>query len=150
MSADVPASRIAFQFPRVQGGFPLRHAMSGRVPGIDADGDTGHGPNTDGDVIERNGAPFIAAAGCAMADLVISRQTHGTRVQVADAADRGRGLYPAFDGFPATDAMVTNDPAVALGIIVADCDPILLYDQRLHTLGSRPRRMARDGRRHRR
>jgi polyphenol oxidase len=134
MSESVSESRTAFQF----GAFaqhPMRHAMSGRIAGAEADGDVGHGPNTDSTVIERNRLAFIEAAGYSMSDLVISRQTHGTRVQIVTAADRGRGLYPAFDGYPATDAMVTDDPAVALGTIVADCVPILLYDRRAHVLG---------------
>jgi YfiH family protein len=109
--------------------------MSGRVPGAAADGDVGHGPQTDSAVIERNRDAFITEAGFSMADLVISRQTHGTNVAIAVATDRGRGLYPAFDGFPATDAMVTNESSVALGTIVADCVPILLYDPRQHALG---------------
>jgi YfiH family protein len=134
MSEVVPASPIAFRFSAFEQ-HPLRHAMSGRLPGVEADGDVGHGPNTVEVVIERNRAAFIEAAGCSMADLVISRQTHGTRVQVVGADDRGRGLFPAFDGFPATDAMVTNDPSVALGTIVADCVPILIYDRGEHALG---------------
>jgi polyphenol oxidase len=134
MSETVTASPVAFRFAAFNR-FPIRHAMSGRLAGVEADGDVGHGPNTVDVVIERNRAAFIEAAGFSMADLVISRQTHGTRVQVVDAADRGRGLFPAFDGFPATDAMVTNDPAVVLGTIVADCVPILLYDPQQHAIG---------------
>lgn len=134
MSDVVTESRIAFQFDRFRER-PFCHAMSGRLPGAEADGDVGHGPNTVDTIIERNRVAFIEAAGCAMSDLVIGRQTHGTRVQVASAGDRGRGLFPAFDGFPATDAMVTNDPSVALGTIAADCVPILLYDPRHHALG---------------
>jgi YfiH family protein len=109
--------------------------MSGRVPDAAAEGDLGHGPNTDNGVIEVNRVAFVEAAGFSMSDLVISRQTHGTRVEVVAADDRGRGLFPAFDGFPATDAMVTNNPSVALGTIVADCVPIVLYDPRTHAIG---------------
>jgi YfiH family protein len=109
--------------------------MSGRLPGEPADGDVGHGPNTNEVEIEHNRAAFIEAAGFSMADLVISRQTHGTQVAVVNHADRGRGLFPAFDGFPATDAMVTNESYVALGTIVADCVPILLYDPVNHAIG---------------
>jgi YfiH family protein len=109
--------------------------MSGRQSGEPADGDVGHGPNTNAGEIEHNRSAFIEAIGCSMADLIVSRQTHGTQVAIARHADRGRGLYPAFDGFPATDAMVTNDPSVALGTIVADCVPILIYDPIQHAIG---------------
>lgn len=134
MSDVMARSRVAFRFDGFRQ-LPLRHAMSGRVPDAAAEGDLGHGPNTDDRVIEANRAAFVEAAGFAMSDLVISRQTHGTRVEVVSAEHRGRGLFPAFDGFPATDAMVTNDPTVALGTIVADCVPILLYDRRQHAIG---------------
>jgi YfiH family protein len=126
--------RIAYRFKSLAG-HPIRQAMSGRLPGERSEGDVGHGPNTIEDEIEHNRAAFIEAAGMSMADLVISRQTHGTQVAVVGQADRGRGLYPAFDGFPATDAMVTNHPSVALGTIVADCVPILLYDPVQHAIG---------------
>lgn len=134
MSEAVTASRIAFQFDAFNDR-PFRQAMSGRIGAAEADGDVGHGPDTIDVVIERNRAAFIETAGFAMSDLVISRQTHGTQVQVVHGDDRGRGLYPTFDGFPATDAMVSNEPSVALGTIVADCVPILFYDQRNHALG---------------
>lgn len=134
MSEVATLTRIAFRFESFQR-LPLRQAMSGRVADACVDGDVGHGPNTDSTIIERNRAAFIDAAGFSMADLVISRQTHGSRVQVVTGADRGRGLFPAFDGFPATDAMVTDDPSVAVGTIVADCVPVLLYDTRHHALG---------------
>jgi len=134
VSQRVDTSRIAFQFASFAN-LPLRHAMSGRIAGEIADGDVGHGPNTVADEIEHNRAAFIDSAGFSMADLVVSRQTHGTQVAVVGSADRGRGLFPAFDGFPATDAMVTNEPTVALGTIVADCVPILLYDPVRHVVG---------------
>ena len=78
---------------------------------------------------------FLQASGFDVADLSVALQTHTNTVAVATSADRGRGLYPAFDGFPGTDGMVTNDVSVALGVIVADCVPLVLYDRRVHALG---------------
>ncbi len=134
MTTTERRSRVAYQFPAFRG-LGFRHAFSGRVRGEDADGDVGHGPNTDSVVIERNRKAFLEDAGYDLADLVVSRQTHGINVEIARREDRGRGLYPTFDGFPATDAMVTNEPSVALGTIVADCVPIILYDPRRQVLG---------------
>jgi YfiH family protein len=125
---------VAFRFPGI-GRLPLRHAMSGRAAGAACEGDLGHRSDTEPELIEANRRAFLAAAGVGMRDLVICRQTHSSNVRQVTAADRGRGLYPAFDGFPDTDGMVTDDPTVALGVIVADCVPLLLYDARLHALG---------------
>jgi YfiH family protein len=132
--ASIGHVRVAFQFGSMLE-LPIRHAMSGRLNGAPVDGDVGHGPNTIPEVIEANRLAFVTDAGFSIDDLVIGRQTHSTNVAVVTAADRGRGLFPKFDGFPATDAMVTADPAVALGVIVADCVPVLLYDRRRHALG---------------
>lgn len=126
-------SRVAYQFPSFSG-LPIRHAMSGRVVGAPLEGTTGHGRDTDSAPIEQNRLAFMIAGQMSVADLTVARQTHSTTVRLAAAGDRGRGLFPAFDGFPATDGMVTNDPSVALGVIVADCVPLLLYDRRRHAL----------------
>ncbi len=50
---------------------------------------------------------------------------------MVDAARAGRGHDGVADSaaaFPATDAMITNLPGVALAILVADCAPVVLYD----------------------
>lgn len=63
--------------------------------------------------------------------LTVADQQHGDRVAVIDAARAGRGHGGAPDAraaLPATDAMVTDLPGVALATIVADCAPVVLYD----------------------
>lgn len=133
-TTGVDQSLIAFQFASLQG-LPVSHAMSGRVAGLPWEGTTGHGRDTDPSAIEANRRAFIQSAQMCPSNLTVPRQTHSANVTVATIADRGRGLYPAFDGFPETDAMVTNDLSVALGVIVADCVPLVLYDRRKHALG---------------
>jgi YfiH family protein len=109
--------------------------MSGRDPDAPHEGSVGHARGSDEAAIESNRRAFLDAAGVDPGDLVLGRQTHGTTVQVVVDADRGRGLYPRFDGFPRTDALVTGDAGVAVGVLVADCVPLLLYDRRRHALG---------------
>jgi YfiH family protein len=63
--------------------------------------------------------------------LTVADQQHGARVAVIDAALAGRGHAGAADAraaLPATDAMVTDLPGVALATIVADCAPVVLLD----------------------
>lgn len=125
---------IAYQFPTLT--HPsLQHAMSGRLTAAPAEGDVGHGPNTVPDVIERNRNAFLHAGGFASDALVVPRQSHGSAVATVRAEDRGRGRFPLFDGFPATDAMITNEVALPLGIIVADCVPVLFFDPVQSALG---------------
>lgn len=126
--------RVAFRFESLTG-LPLVHGMSGRRVGDGHEGDVGHGRGTTSKVIETNRTAFLNAMAIEPESLTVGRQTHGTHVEVVDAGSRGRGRYPAFDGFPATDGLVTADPSVALGVIVADCVPLVIYDPVVHAVG---------------
>jgi polyphenol oxidase len=55
--------------------------------------------------------------------LLLIKQVHGV-----DAAVARRGRARTWDR-PHADIIVTDDPAVAIGVRVADCAPILLYDR---------------------
>jgi len=71
------------------------------------------------------------AAELGVAKLTVADQQHTARVAVVDAPLAGRGhdgVTDAAAAFPATDAMITNLPCVALAILVADCAPVVLYD----------------------
>src|SRR5687768_373894 len=105
--------------------------MSGRVLGSPLDGTTGHGRDTEPGPVEDNRHAFLRAGGFDPLSLTIALQTHSTNVAVATVEHRGRGLFPAFDGFPTTDGMVTSESSVVLGTIVADCTPLVLYDRRV-------------------
>jgi polyphenol oxidase len=127
-------STVGFQFHSLRA-HPLHHGMSRRNPAYGLQGDVGHSAQSDPAIIEQNRTCFLTAVGVDPRDVAVGKQTHGTIVRVVGFEDRGRGLYPAFDGFPATDGLVTDDSSVAIGVIVADCVPILLYDRRMHAAG---------------
>lgn len=83
----------------------------------------------DHEAVLENRRRLCAALG--VGRLTVADQQHGARVAVIEAALAGRGHDGAADAraaLPATDAMVTNVPGVALATIVADCAPVLLYD----------------------
>lgn len=54
--------------------------------------------------------------------LLLVTQVHGTSVAVASRGDTA--AWPR----PQADAIITDDPDVAIGVLVADCAPILLWD----------------------
>jgi polyphenol oxidase len=63
--------------------------------------------------------------------LTVADQKHTARVAVVDGRLAGRGhdgVADAAAAFPATDAMITNLPGVALTVLVADCAPVVLHD----------------------
>lgn len=70
------------------------------------------------------------ALGAGLEDLVFAEQVHGNGVTVVTRADRGRGTASAADALGATDALVTAEPGPVLGVLVADCVPIALADDR--------------------
>jgi hypothetical protein len=62
-----------------------------------------------------------------VAELVFARQVHGAEVLVAD------------DGLPekaAGDALISAQPGKFLAVVVADCQPILIYDPRLRVVAN--------------
>jgi hypothetical protein len=70
--------------------------------------------------------------------LTFADQRHTDRVAVVthELAGRGHdGVADAAAAFPATDAMITNLPGVALAILVADCAPLVLYDPVRRAIG---------------
>ncbi len=66
-----------------------------------------------------------SALGFTLPDIIATRQVHSDIVRVVTRADH-RG--PFHRDYPACDALVTNDPGVALLIYTADCTPLLFHD----------------------
>ena len=65
------------------------------------------------------------ALGFTLEDLITTRQTHSDIVRVVTRADHAG---PFHRDYPECDAIVTNDPGVALLIYTADCTPMLFHD----------------------
>ncbi len=74
-------------------------------------------------LVTRNRALVAATLGTAPENLLGLKQVHGTTVITVETP------WPAGQG-PDADALVTNRPGLALGVITADCAPILLHDPR--------------------
>ena len=70
----------------------------------------------------------LASLGADLEDLVLSEQVHGAAVAIVDGSARGRGATTMSDAVPAADAIVTADSGTVLGVLVADCVPIVIVD----------------------
>jgi polyphenol oxidase len=81
----------------------------------------------DADVVKRNRAAACAAVGGKAADLVLMKQVHSSTV--ITVTEPSAGIIEA-------DAMVTAEPGLLLGILTADCAPILLADPEAHVIGA--------------
>lgn len=74
----------------------------------------------DPDAVAANRARLAARIGVADDHLVWMEQIHGRTVGVVDG--------PRTEAVPATDALVTATPGLALAVLTADCVPVLLSD----------------------
>ena len=75
--------------------------------------------------VTRNFEILGGALGFGIEDLVLTRQTHSDIVRVVTRSDCSGCFHR---DYPECDALVTNDPGVALVVFTADCTPILLHD----------------------
>ena len=75
--------------------------------------------------VTRNFEILGAALGFGIDDLVLTRQTHSDIVRVVGREDCNGCLHR---NYPECDALVTNDPGVALTVFTADCTPLLFHD----------------------
>ncbi|WP_238145440.1 peptidoglycan editing factor PgeF [Antricoccus suffuscus] len=82
----------------------------------------------DPESVARNRSRLAAEIGVEQADLVWMEQVHGRSVQVV--TERVDGPVEV------TDALVTATPGLALVVQVADCVPLLLWDEQARVIGA--------------
>lgn len=74
-------------------------------------------------------------AGIDLKCLVLGNQVHGTNVSVITGKDAGRGAKDYDSAIPNTDALITMSSSVAIGVLTADCVPVMIYDPVRHSAG---------------
>jgi YfiH family protein len=79
--------------------------------------------------VERNRALALAQLGAPAGSLCTVRQVHGAEVVVARAAEPGRPSRRA-------DALVSDRAGITLGVLSADCAPVLLADLEVGVIGA--------------
>jgi polyphenol oxidase len=90
------------------------------------------GPGSDDDrahVVENRRRALATLSGGKPAGLVTLYQVHSLRAVTVNAPWE-------IGGAPEADAMATNVPGIALGILTADCAPVLLADTRAKVIGA--------------
>jgi YfiH family protein len=123
-------SQVEVNRAGILAGFP--HGFLGRRGGVSigelAGLNVGYGSKDDKDAIDENRRRAVDAL-VPGAELATVHQIHSPRVVVAERA------WP-IDARPHADAMVTNRPALLLGILTADCAPILFADAQAGVIGA--------------
>ncbi|MBM3211520.1 peptidoglycan editing factor PgeF [Candidatus Poribacteria bacterium] len=121
-----------FSFPTFQNSKLAIASISTRIGGIS------HNPYKSlnlayhvGDIqddVTENRKRFCHALGINMDSLVIAQQIHGDKVAVVDKSHAGAGAYSHESAIFGADAMITNTRYLALGVLTADCVPVLILD----------------------
>src|SRR5437762_10894557 len=109
------------------------HGFFGRDGGV-SDGlyaslNCGFGSGDDPERVGANRERALAAADLRSGSLVTAYQTHSAAVATVDQ------VWPR-EAAPRVDAMVTDRPAIALGILTADCAPVLFADMSARVIGA--------------
>jgi YfiH family protein len=111
----------------------IRHAFFTRQGGVSeglfASLNCGFGSSDDAAKVAENRGRAMAAIGIDKDRLITCFQVHSPNVAVVDAPWRR-------EDNPRADAMVTRRTGVALGILTADCAPVLLADPEARVIGA--------------
>ncbi len=111
----------------VRHGFFTREG--GVSKGIYASLNCGYGSNDDGACVRENRARVASKLSVEPEKLLTVYQIHSPQVVVVTEPW-------APDFAPQADAMVTDKPGIALGILSADCAPVLFADEKAHVIGA--------------
>lgn len=112
-------------FPALQSLGVVRHGFIGRIPGIDVATDRAAAL----DRLDAAHRAIRAEIDCGAMPFATAEQVHGNAIAVID---RPLSQDCCFAG---ADGLVTNQPAVSLGIYVADCCAIFLVDPVARCIG---------------
>ncbi|QNT70590.1 peptidoglycan editing factor PgeF [Defluviicoccus vanus] len=111
----------------------VRHAFFSREGGVSegiyASLNCGLGSGDDPERVHHNRAQAMVRLQLPPAALATARQVHSARAVIIDRPWR-EGERPDADG------LVTNQPGVALGILTADCAPVLFADAEAGVIGA--------------
>src|SRR6185295_9581780 len=111
----------------------VRHAFftreGGVSEGIYASLNGGLGSKDAADKVHENRGRMAAALGVAPARLLTCHQIHSPQVAVAEAPWTREAT-------PEADAIVTREPGLAVGVLTADCGPLLFADGEAGVIGA--------------
>ena len=117
----------------LDGGSGIRHAFFTRQGGVSrglfASLNCGFGSGDDLEVVARNRATAAAQLGLTADRLVTCHQVHGTDIVTVERPWRR-------EDNPHADGTVTKVPGIALGVLAADCAPVLFADREAGVIGA--------------
>jgi len=110
----------------------IKHGFSTRIGGISEEPyqelNLGFLTGDDWEKVKENRRLFAQSLGIPLASIVAANQVHGDKIFKAGTSDCGRGAFEQNTVVKETDALITNEPGVALIAFYADCVPIMFLD----------------------
>ena len=105
----------------------MQHLFTNRFQGVSeaAFESFNLGLHVNDDALHVNQNRALLKAKLGVSKLVFMHQMHGDHIVAIQTGDE----------MPECDAMITNQPDIALAVMVADCIPTLYYDERHHAIG---------------
>lgn len=117
----------ALKLPGIAHGFFTR--SGGHSTGIFASLNCGFGSGDDPDLVQMNRGNVARALGVEATNLITAHQVHSAEaIEVVTAWTR--------DNRPKVDGMVTKVKGIALGVLTADCGPVLFADAGAGVVGA--------------
>ena len=110
-------------------GFTTRNGGSSRPPFNSLN--LGFGTEDQLSQVEANRAAVARAFDLEPHLLLTVNQVHGSEILVIDQSNPDVSHFQRVD----SDAIITNQRNILIGILVADCFPVILYDQKKHVAG---------------
>lgn len=111
----------------------IRHGFMTRGGGVStglyATLNCGIGSKDASEAVLENRARAVAAIGMPAGSLVTAYQVHSAKAVVAET------VWPR-EAAPQVDGIVTAKPGITLGILTADCAPVLFADERAKVIGA--------------
>jgi polyphenol oxidase len=115
----------ALQIPGINHGFATR--QGGFSTGIFSSMNCGLGSGDDITLVTKNRAKIADDLGVAHSNLVSAYQVHSADVMIVEVP---------FSERPKVDGLVTRKRGIALGILTADCGPVLFADHKAGVIGA--------------
>lgn len=118
---------------------PIISVVSTRIGGVSLkpyhELNMGYHVGDDPQKVTENRKIFCNTIGIKLDSLVLAQQVHGDNIMVVDERYAGCGAYDFESGLPNTDAIITNSNSIAIGILTADCVPVMLFDPNRKVIG---------------
>ena len=125
--ATMIVSNLLKDQENVRHGFFTRRG--GVSTGIYSSLNCGYGSSDDAEAVGENRLRVAAKLGSASSHVVTVRQVHSSRALIADQSWRQGSL-------PEADAIVTAERGVGIGVLTADCTPVLFCDAAAAVIGA--------------